>query len=55
MKVKYIEKIIINFRNQGFKNFIISVKYLGDKIKRYLGNGNKLKVPYVIKLKTTKA
>ena len=42
--VPIIEKIIINFRNQGFKNFIISVKYLGDKIKRYLGNGNKLKV-----------
>ena len=39
-----IEKIIINFRNQGFKNFIISVNYLGHKIKKYLGKGHKLKV-----------
>jgi len=39
-----IEKIIINFRNQGFKNFIISVNYLGHKIKKYLGKGDKLKV-----------
>lgn len=42
--IPIIEKIIINFRNQGFRNFIISVNYLGDKIKRYLGKGNKLKV-----------
>jgi dTDP-glucose pyrophosphorylase len=39
-----IEKIILNFRNQGFKNFIISVNYLGYKIKKYLGKGDKLKV-----------
>ena len=39
-----IEKIIINFRNQGFKNFIISVNYLGHKIKKYLGKGDRLKV-----------
>lgn len=39
-----IEKIIINFRNQGFKNFVISVNYLGHKIKKYLGKGERLKV-----------
>lgn len=39
-----IEKIIINFREQGYKNFIISVKYLGHKIKKYLGSGEKLNV-----------
>ena len=39
-----IEKIIINFRNQGFKNFVISVNYLGHKIKKYLGKGDRLKV-----------
>ena len=39
-----IEKIILNFRNQGFKNFVISVNYLGHKIKRYLGKGDRLKV-----------
>lgn len=42
--VPIIEKIILNFRNQGFKNFIISVNYLGFKIKKYLGNGDLLKV-----------
>lgn len=39
-----IEKIIINFKKQGFKNFLISVNYLGYKIKKYLGKGEKLKV-----------
>jgi dTDP-glucose pyrophosphorylase len=39
-----IEKIITNFRNQGFKSFIISVNYLGHKIKKYLGDGKKLNV-----------
>jgi dTDP-glucose pyrophosphorylase len=39
-----IEKIITNFRNQGFKNFIISLNYLGHKIKKYLGDGKKLNV-----------
>ena len=42
--VPIIEKIIVNFRNQGFKNFTISVNYLGHKIKKHLGKGNKLKV-----------
>ena len=42
--IPIIEKIISNFRNQGFKNFIISVNYLGYKIKKYLGNGKNLKV-----------
>ena len=42
--VPIIEKIILNFRDQGFKNFIISVNYLGHKIKKYLGKGKKLKV-----------
>jgi len=42
--VPIIEKIITNFKNQGFKNFIISINYLGHKIKNYLGNGERLKV-----------
>lgn len=42
--VPIIEKIILNFKKQGFKNFIISVNYLGHKIKNYLGSGNKLNV-----------
>jgi len=39
-----IEKIICNFKAQGFKNFIISLNYLGYKIKNYLGDGKKLNV-----------
>lgn len=42
--VPIIEKIITNFANQGFKNFTISVNYLGHKIKNFLGNGKRLKV-----------
>ena len=42
--IPIIERIISNFRNQGFKNFIISVNYLGYKIKKYLGDGKKLRV-----------
>lgn len=42
--VPIIEKIILKFKSQGFKNFIISVNYLGNKIKRYLGKGTKLNV-----------
>ena len=42
--VPIIEKIILQFKNQGFKNFIISVNYFGNKIKKYLGDGKKLNV-----------
>ncbi|WP_440633333.1 nucleotidyltransferase family protein [Candidatus Pelagibacter sp. HIMB1485] len=42
--IPIIERIILNFIDQGFKNFIISVNYLGHKIKKYLGNGKRLKV-----------
>lgn len=42
--VPIIERIILNFIDQGFKNFTISVNYLGHKIKKYLGNGKRLNV-----------
>ena len=42
--IPIIERIIINFKKQGFKNFLISVNYLGHKIKKHLCNGEKLKV-----------
>jgi dTDP-glucose pyrophosphorylase len=42
--VPIIEKIILKFKSQGFKNFVISVNYLGTKIKKYLGNGKKFNV-----------
>ena len=39
-----IERIILKFKNQGFKNFYISINYLGHMIKNYLGKGDKLGV-----------
>ena len=39
-----IERIILKFKNQGFKKFFISINYLGHMIKNYLGDGNKLGV-----------
>ena len=42
--VPIIEKIITEFKNQGFINFIISINYLASKIKSYLGTGKKLGV-----------
>ena len=42
--IPIIENIILNFKKQGFKNFVISVNYLGHKIKKYLGKGKRLNV-----------
>ena len=48
-----IENIITNAKKKGISNFIISINYLGEKIKRYLGNGKKLgvKIKYLIEKK----
>ena len=35
-----LETIIKSFREQGFSNFLVSLNYLGEKIKSYFGNGN---------------
>ena len=45
--IPIIERVIMNFKKQGFRNFVISVNYLGNKIKEYLGNGKKLNVNIV--------
>ena len=42
--VPILEKIIVNFRDHGFKNFIISTYYKSKKISDYFKKGNKLKV-----------
>jgi dTDP-glucose pyrophosphorylase len=42
--VPIIEKIILKFKNQGYKNFMVSVNYLGHKIRKYLGDGKRLNV-----------
>ena len=42
--VPIIERIIENFKEQGFYNFKISINYLGSKIKKYLEKRKNLKV-----------
>ncbi len=39
-----IENLIIKAKKEGFRNFIISINYLGDKIKKYFKNGSDLGV-----------
>ena len=39
-----LEHIILKAKEEGFKNFFISIQYLGDKIKKYFLNGKKLGV-----------
>ena len=39
-----IERIILTAKKQGIKNFVISINYLGNKIKSYLKDGRKLGV-----------
>lgn len=41
-----IERIIENLRNQGIKNFYISINYKGEMIKNYLKNGMSLGVNF---------
>lgn len=40
-KKPIIEHIIIAAKKEGITNFIISINYLGHKIKKFLGNGSK--------------
>ena len=39
-----LEHIIIQARNQGFKNFILAINYLGNIIEEYFGDGSFLDV-----------
>ena len=39
-----IEQIIMTAKKQGIRKFVISINYLGNKIKSYLKNGNKFGV-----------
>ncbi|PIP97652.1 MAG: alcohol dehydrogenase [Rhodobacterales bacterium CG18_big_fil_WC_8_21_14_2_50_71_9] len=39
-----IERIIERFHNQGFRDFHISLRYLGEKISQYFGDGQKFGV-----------
>ncbi len=42
--VPIIERIIENFKRQGFYNFYISIKYLGKKIRQYIKKRKNLDV-----------
>ena len=48
-KKPIIENIILNAKDKGINDFIISINYLGKKIKKYLGNGKKhgVKISYL--------
>ncbi len=36
-----IERLLVHLINQGFKNFYLSINYLGDMIESYFGDGKK--------------
>ena len=42
--VPVLEREIISLRNQGFKDIILTVGYMAEKIKNYFGDGEKLGV-----------
>lgn len=42
--VPVLEREIISLRNQGFKDIIMTVSYMGDKIMRHFGDGSNLGV-----------
>lgn len=42
--VPVLEREIISLRNQGFKDIIMTVSHMGDKIMNYFGNGSNLGV-----------
>lgn len=48
-----LEHIIIKLRSQGFKDIILSVRYLNKKIKNYFKNGEKfgVKINYITEKK----
>jgi len=43
-KLRLIERVILTAKKSGVTKFCIVIGYNGDKIKKYLGNGNKLGV-----------
>lgn len=48
-----IEHIILRAKSQGFQNFVISLGYLGDQIKKYLKDGKQygVSINYIIEKK----
>lgn len=47
--ISILKNIILNAKKQGFVNFIISINYLGNMIKKEFGNGSELgiKIEYI--------
>lgn len=42
--VPVLEREIVSLRNQGFKDIIMTVSHMGDKIMNHFGDGSKLEV-----------
>lgn len=40
--IPVLERELVSLRNQGFKDIIITVSYMGDKIQDYFGDGSRL-------------
>ena len=34
-----LERIILNLRNEGFRDFTVAINYLGEIIEKYFGDG----------------
>jgi len=47
--LRLIERVILSAKEAGLKDFVIVTGYLGEKIKRFLGNGSKygVKLSYI--------
>lgn len=47
-----LEKILLNLRKQGFRNFVLSVNYLSELIENYFGDGSawNIKIDYIREL-----
>ncbi len=49
--VPMIEHIILNFKEQNFDNFIISINYKADLIKTFFSNKKKYKINFILEKK----
>ena len=43
--IPVLERELISLRDQGFKDIIMTVSHMGDKIMKHFGDGTKLGVP----------
>ena len=48
--VPVLEREILSLREQGFKDIILTIGYMADKIKKYFGDGSRwgIKIEYFV-------